>query len=344
MGDVAAHRQRLLQPADERHQFPGGHSSAAVLQQQHRRAVNYGAIGAVIGHELTHGFDDEGRQFDATGQSARLVDASRTPRRSSSAPSCVANEYSQFTAVGRCEVERQLTLGENTADNGGVRSGVYGADGCAWAARPKPKLDGFTDEQRFFLGYGTDLVPELTARVPRMLATVDPHSPGRYRVNGVLQTIRDFAKAFSCKQVSRWRRRRRAGCGESVMAPLPPVAMRPAGTRNPRRAPPANADEKNRQHGRLLTNSQVIRDEFARAYRRVYREAEPAVAVNVSLAPDLVRILQSSDKPLDESVRELIVLELCRQGRISSGMAGELLGLTRMAFVQFRLIPRHPVL
>ena len=116
-------------------------------------AVNFGGIGMVIGHELTHGFDDEGRQFDAQGQSAatggRAADAKEFEQRAA----CVADEYSSFTVAPGVHVNGKLTLGENTADNGGVRIALM-ALMERMAGKTTPKIDGFTPEQRFFLCFG----------------------------------------------------------------------------------------------------------------------------------------------------------------------------------------------
>ncbi len=113
--------------------------------------MNFGAIGAVIGHELTHGFDDEGSQFDAQGNLQRLVDG-RRPRAVRQAGECFVNEYDGFVAVDDVHVRGKLTLGENTADNGGLRiSHMALLD--VLATTPEKDKDGFTPDQRFFVGW-----------------------------------------------------------------------------------------------------------------------------------------------------------------------------------------------
>ncbi len=177
--------------------FPAGILQPPFYSNHVDSAVNYGAIGAVIGHELTHGFDDEGRRFDAKGN-LRDWWTPQDGKAFEERAACVANEYSQFTAVADVKLNGQLTLGENVADNGGVRL-AYMALMQALDGRQKQKLHGFTPEQRFFLGYGQIWCQNSRPEMARMLATVDPHSPGRYRVNGVLQNDPAFARAFSCK-------------------------------------------------------------------------------------------------------------------------------------------------
>jgi endothelin-converting enzyme/putative endopeptidase len=150
----------------------------------------------VIGHELTHGFDDQGRQFDADGNLRDWwadKDAQDFERRSD----CFVRQYGEQTAVDDLKINGKLTLGENTADNGGLRA-AYMALMTMLAGRSRPLIDGFTPEQRFFLGWAqiwcTNQNPELT----RMLNTIDPHPPARVRVNTPLSNMPEFQKAFAC--------------------------------------------------------------------------------------------------------------------------------------------------
>jgi endothelin-converting enzyme/putative endopeptidase len=165
-------------------------------------AINFGAIGAVIGHELTHGFDDEGRQFDGDGNlrdwwteaDAKAFDAR---------VDCLINEYGGFSPVNGVNLNGKLTLGENTADNGGMRIAYLALQeklAAAVAAGKTPeKLDGFTPEQRFFLGWAQVWCQNITDEQLRLRAQTDPHSPGEFRVNGVVSNMPEFAKAFSCR-------------------------------------------------------------------------------------------------------------------------------------------------
>ena len=177
--------------------FPAGILQPPFYKAGADAAVNFGAAGSVIGHELTHGFDDEGRQFDAQGnlkdwwteQDAKAFD---------DRAKCIVDEYSSFTAVDDVKVNGKLTLGENAADNGGTRIALMAYLASPAAAGAKT-LDGFTPEQRFFVSYGQSWCQNTRPERERMLAQTNPHSPPRYRVNGVVSNLPEFARAFSCK-------------------------------------------------------------------------------------------------------------------------------------------------
>jgi endothelin-converting enzyme/putative endopeptidase len=177
--------------------FPAGILQPPFYSNVFDDAVNYGAIGAVIGHELTHGFDDEGRQFDDRGN-LRDWWTEEDARAFEKRAACIAEQYSEYVAVDDVKLNGKLTLGENVADNGGVRL-AFMALMSSLKNSERERIDGFTPEQRFFLGYGQIWCMSLRPEYARMLATVDPHSPGKYRVNGVVSNNPDFAKAFSCR-------------------------------------------------------------------------------------------------------------------------------------------------
>jgi len=177
--------------------FPAGILQPPFYRQGRDAAVNYGGIGAVIGHELTHGFDDQGRKFDGQGNLHDWwtdADAKSYESRSS----CIADQYSQYVVANDTHLNGRLTLGENTADNGGLRLALlaYLAGPGATAA---PVLDGFTREQRFFVGYAQIWCENRRPEFERLRATTDTHSPARFRVNGTVSNMPEFAKAFSCK-------------------------------------------------------------------------------------------------------------------------------------------------
>jgi len=179
--------------------FPAGILQPPLFDKQASDAANFGAIGAVIGHELTHGFDDEGRQFDAAGNLRDWwteQDGKEFDRRAA----CIADEYSGFEAVPGVKVNGKLTLGENTADNGGVRIALRALQN-ALAAEGKsgPSADGLTPEQEFFTAYGQVWCSNWTPQALTLLAKSNPHSPPRYRVNGVVSNMPEFQKAFGCK-------------------------------------------------------------------------------------------------------------------------------------------------
>ena len=177
--------------------FPAGILQPPFFDNQMDDAVNYGGIGAVIGHELTHGFDDEGRQFDAKGNLHDWwteVDAKEFTERAA----CVADEYSSMSVAPGLHINGKLTLGENTADNGGARI-AYMALMDAIAARSPGKIDGFTPEQRFFLSFGQIWCANERPEALKLQVQTDPHSPPKYRVNGTVQNMPEFQKAFSCR-------------------------------------------------------------------------------------------------------------------------------------------------
>jgi endothelin-converting enzyme/putative endopeptidase len=176
--------------------FPAGILQPPFYDNDMDAAVNFGGIGMVIGHELTHGFDDEGRQFDAEGNLKDWwtpEDAKKFDEREA----CLVNEYSKFTVAG-VNVNGKLTLGENTADNGGARVALMALE-TELGNKPKPEIGGFTPEQRFFLSFGQVWCSNARDEAERLQVQTDPHSPARFRVNGVVQNMPEFQKAFSCK-------------------------------------------------------------------------------------------------------------------------------------------------
>ena len=184
-------------PTENNINFPAGILQPPIFDNKMDAAVNYGAMGAVVGHELTHGFDDQGRKFDPEGNLKDWwtpEDAKEFEKRAE----CFIQEYSSFTPIDNVHLDGKLTLGENTADNGGLRL-AFMALMESLKATPQPKIDGFTAQQRFFLGFGQIWCQNVRPEMSRMLAQVDPHSPGRYRVNGVLQNMPEFREAFACK-------------------------------------------------------------------------------------------------------------------------------------------------
>ena len=189
--------------------FPAGILQPPFFDPNIDPAVNYGGIGVVIGHEMTHGFDDEGSKYDGKGNLHEWQTADDR-KAFNERTDCVANEYSGFvTAPAHDNVAAQnlngkLTLGENTADNGGLRV-AYMALEDALAADGKSldqQIDGYTEAQRYFIGFAQVWCQNQTEQVARQMALVDPHSPGRFRVNGTVQNFDGFGKAFGCKKGS----------------------------------------------------------------------------------------------------------------------------------------------
>ena len=176
--------------------FPAGILQAPFFDPRRDIALNYGAIGAVIGHEMTHGFDDQGRKFDGEGNLRdwwTAQDGAEFEKRAA----CVANEYSGFTSVDDVKLNGRLTLGENTADNGGIRIALMALHDTLKGKDEKE--DGYTTDQRFFLGYAQIWCENSSPESRRQSAMTDPHSPGHFRVQGVLQNMPEFQKAFACQ-------------------------------------------------------------------------------------------------------------------------------------------------
>jgi endothelin-converting enzyme/putative endopeptidase len=177
--------------------FPAGVLQPPLYDPKMDDAPNYGNTGGTIGHELTHGFDDEGSQFDAKGNLKQWWtkdDRTKFEARTQ----CVDDQYSKYVAVDNMHINGKMTLGENVADLGGEILAYI-----AWKAATKDKnlqpVDGFTPEQRFFIGYAqwdcaNDRPEELQLRT-----NTDPHSPAEFRINGVVVNMPEFANAFSCK-------------------------------------------------------------------------------------------------------------------------------------------------
>ena len=184
--------------------FPAGILQLPFFSPTESDAVNYGATGAIIGHEITHGFDDQGRKFDAKGNLRDWwtpADAKAYDERGT----CIANEYTHPVPELGADVKTngRLTQGEDTADNGGLRLGLMALENL-YKARGKsidaPEADGLTARQRYFGAYAFSWCENERPDMDRMQITTNPHSIARYRVNFPLSNFDGFAKAFGCKQ------------------------------------------------------------------------------------------------------------------------------------------------
>ncbi len=177
--------------------FPAGILQPPLFDPLLDDAPNYGNTGSTIGHELTHGFDDEGRQFDAQGNLRdwwSKQDAAAFKQRTQ----CIVDQYSQYTVVDNIKIDGRLTLGEDVADLGGTVL-AYVAWKAATAGQVLQPRDGFSPEQRFFIGLAQWACGNDRPETLRLQAATDPHSPPRHRVNGVVANLPAFAKAFACK-------------------------------------------------------------------------------------------------------------------------------------------------
>ncbi len=187
-------------PTENNINFPAGILQPPFYSNHADDAVNYGAIGVVIGHELTHGFDDQGRQFDADGN---LKDwwQKKDGEQFTKLADCLVNEYGGFSPVKGVELNGKLTLGENTADNGGIRLAYMALmDDLAKKTVPvSQEEDGYSQPQQFFLGFAQVWCESTRPEEARTLAQTDPHSPGKFRTNGVVSNMPQFSRAFGCK-------------------------------------------------------------------------------------------------------------------------------------------------
>jgi len=177
--------------------FPAGVLQPPLFDPKMDDAPNYGNTGATIGHELTHGFDDEGRQFDAKGNLRdwwSKKDAGEFEKRAA----CVVDQYAQYTVVDDIKINSKLTLGEDVADLGGTIL-AYMAWKDATRGQDLKSVGGFTPDQRFFIGMAQWACGDERPENKRLNAVTNPHSPNEYRINGVVSNMPEFGKAFSCR-------------------------------------------------------------------------------------------------------------------------------------------------
>jgi endothelin-converting enzyme/putative endopeptidase len=178
--------------------FPAGILQPPFFDPDLDPAVNFGAIGLVIGHEITHGFDDQGSKYDAKGN---LTDwwSADDRKNFDEREQCLVDQYGSYVADGEVKLNGKLTLGENTADNGGARISYLALKQLLAKMKGGPKIDGLTPEQRFFVGFARVWCGNDRPEGRRLQAQTDPHSPGDYRVNGTVSNMPEFAAAFQCK-------------------------------------------------------------------------------------------------------------------------------------------------
>ncbi len=177
--------------------FPAGILQAPFYDKHQASALNFGAIGMVVGHELTHGFDDEGRKFDPEGNLRDWW----TPAVATSfdqRAACVEHQFDAYVVIDDAHIKGKLTLGENIADLGGVRLSLS-AFKKSEDASPSPSLAGFTPAQLFFLGFAQAWCANYRPETLHLLLATNPHAPPKFRVNGPLSNVTEFANAFQCK-------------------------------------------------------------------------------------------------------------------------------------------------
>jgi putative endopeptidase len=175
--------------------FPAGIMQPPFFDPKADDAVNYGGMGAVIGHEMTHGFDDQGRQFDAVGNlhdwwTKASADAYDIRRK------MVVAQYSAYEPLPGQHINGELTQGENIADIGGIKIAFVAFKKALAKKGPQPKIDGFTPEQRFFLAFAQIWRENSREEALKLQLNTNPHSPGRFRTLGPLSNFDEFQKAF----------------------------------------------------------------------------------------------------------------------------------------------------
>jgi putative endopeptidase len=184
--------------------FPAGILQPPFYDPTKDPAVNFGGIGVVIGHEMTHGFDDEGSKYGPTGNVAPWF-TPEDEKKFNERTQCISDEYGNFEAAPGQKQNGKLTLGENTADNGGIRiafqalQATLAKQGITDLDGKQDIVDGYTPAQRFFIAFGQVWCENKTEQAARIAAKTDPHSAGRFRTDGTVQNFDEFGKAFGCK-------------------------------------------------------------------------------------------------------------------------------------------------
>lgn len=178
--------------------FPAGIMQPPFFDSEADDALNYGAIGTVIGHEITHGFDDEGRQYDHKGN---LKDwwTAEDKKQFEKRAKVLAEQFDEFEPIRGMHVNGKLTLGENIADLGGLII-AFAAFRKSQEGKKREVINGFTPEQRFFLGYATTEAGSIRPELLKKYLVIDPHSPSEFRVNGPLSNMDEFYDAFAVKK------------------------------------------------------------------------------------------------------------------------------------------------
>ena len=186
-------------PTENQMVFPAGILQAPFYAKTQAPALNFGAIGMVVGHELTHGFDDEGRQYDADGN-LRDWWSPQVSAEFDRRASCVEKQFDDYVAVDEAHVKGKLTLGENIADLGGMKLAYASFQRSEKAHPATPPLAGFTPDQEFFLGFAQAWCSNYRPEALRLLVATNPHSPPHFRVDGPMSNLPEFAAAFQCKE------------------------------------------------------------------------------------------------------------------------------------------------
>jgi putative endopeptidase len=184
--------------------FPAGILQPPFFDERAAPWVNLGAMGLVVGHELTHGFDDQGSKFDADGNLRQWWEDGVRGRFTAKAE-CVVEQFNSYEVLPGVKLNGRLTLGENIADLGGIKYAFHTFRNQRKAAKEEVVAEGFSEAQQFFLAVGQVWCAAVREPFARMAAQVDPHASAKYRVNGPLSNLDEFAQAFSCTPTSKMR-------------------------------------------------------------------------------------------------------------------------------------------
>jgi putative endopeptidase len=185
--------------------FPAGILQPPFFSPTANVPVNLGGMGMVVGHELTHGFDDKGSKYDAQGNLSNWW-TPQDKERFKAKTDCIVEQYGGYEPIPGVKLNGQLTLGENIADNGGIKLAFHAYRAMRKDAAEVTKAGGFTEDQQFFLGVGQAWCQKQSDEIARQRALTDPHSAARFRVNGPLSNLPEFATAFSCGEGTPMRR------------------------------------------------------------------------------------------------------------------------------------------
>ena len=178
--------------------FPAGILQPPAFDMKAVDAVNYGAIGVVIGHEISHGFDDQGAQFAADGSLKNWWTAEDL-KKFQARGACVVDQFENYYIEPGVHHNGKLVLGESIGDLGGARI-AYMAYQKSLQGKPRPAdIDGFTPEQQFFIAWGQFRGDAIRIEQQRLMMEADPHPVAKYRVNGPVSNLLEFRKAFACK-------------------------------------------------------------------------------------------------------------------------------------------------
>jgi endothelin-converting enzyme/putative endopeptidase len=178
--------------------FPAGILQPPAFSMQYTDAVNYGAIGVVIGHEISHGFDDQGAQYDAVGRLNNWWTADDL-KKFQERTACVVDQFESYYIEPNIHHQGKLVLGESIGDLAGAKIAYRAFHISQRGKPPAPTLDGFTPDQQFFIAWGQFRGDETRPETQRLMIQGDPHPVAKYRVIGPLSNMPDFAQAFKCK-------------------------------------------------------------------------------------------------------------------------------------------------